>query len=68
MALEVIEILIHPDQGAHLPVLDITHKVTAYASGGSTSIAQWSIPPGGMIPPHTHAREDECSYVMQGEL
>ena len=21
-----------------------------------------------MIPPHTHAREDECSYVLQGEL
>ena len=21
-----------------------------------------------MIPPHTHTREDECSYVLEGEL
>jgi uncharacterized cupin superfamily protein len=21
-----------------------------------------------MIPPHTHAREDECSFVLEGEL
>src|SRR5215213_988908 len=25
-------------------------------------------PPGMMIPPHTHAREDECSFVLEGEL
>ncbi|MBA2714350.1 MAG: cupin domain-containing protein [Rubrobacteraceae bacterium] len=68
MALEVNEILIRPEQGAHLPVLDITHKVTADASGGSPLIEEWGLPPGGMIPPHTHAREDECSYVLEGEL
>ncbi len=62
------DILIGPDQGAHLPVLDITHKVTAEASGGPLLIDEWGLPPGGMIPPHTHAREDECSFVLEGEL
>jgi quercetin dioxygenase-like cupin family protein len=62
------EILIRPEEGAHLPVLDITHKVTAEASGGSVMIEEWGLPPGEMIPPHTHAREDECSYLLEGEL
>ena len=62
------DILTGPDQGTHLPVMDITHKVTANASGGSLLIEEWGLPPGAMIPPHTHAREDECSYVLQGQL
>jgi quercetin dioxygenase-like cupin family protein len=62
------EILITPDEGAYLPVLDITHKVAADAPGGALLIEEWGLPPGAMIPPHTHAREDECSYVLQGQL
>ncbi|QIN82334.1 cupin domain-containing protein [Rubrobacter tropicus] len=31
-------------------------------------IDEWGLPPGRMIPPHTHAREDECSFVLEGEL
>ena len=68
MAVEQNEILISPNEGAHLPVLDIVHKVTAEATGGSLKIEEWGLPPGEMIPPHTHAREDECSYVLQGDL
>jgi quercetin dioxygenase-like cupin family protein len=62
------EILIGPEEGVHLPVLDIVHKVTAAASGGSLKIEEWGLPPGQMIPPHTHAREDECSFVLEGEM
>jgi quercetin dioxygenase-like cupin family protein len=62
------EIFIGPDEGSYLPVLDIVHKVTAEASGGSLKIEEWGLPPGEMIPPHTHAREDECSFVLEGEL
>jgi quercetin dioxygenase-like cupin family protein len=61
-------ILIGPDEGAHLPVLDIVHKVTAESSGGTLSILEWGLPPGQMIPPHTHTREDECNVVLEGEL
>ena len=31
-------------------------------------IEEWGLPPGEMIPPHTHAREDECSYVLEARL
>ena len=68
MSLEENVILISPDEGAYLPVLDIAHKVTAEASGGSVKIEEWGLPPGEMIPPHTHAREDECSFVLEGEM
>jgi quercetin dioxygenase-like cupin family protein len=68
VTLEESEILIRPEEGPYLPVLDIVHKVTAEASGGSLKIEEWGLPPGEMIPPHTHAREDECSFVLEGEM
>lgn len=68
MYVEKNEIFIGPDDGVSLPVLDIVHKVTAEVSGGSLVIDEWGLPPGQMIPPHTHAREDECSFVLEGEL
>ena len=51
MSVEGNEILISPDEGAYLPVLDIMHKVTAEASGGSLKIEEWGLPSGEMIPP-----------------
>jgi quercetin dioxygenase-like cupin family protein len=62
------KILIASDEGAHLPVLRIIHKVTAESFGGTLSSIEASIPPGDMIPPHTHTREDECAFVLAGEL
>ena len=43
--------LIGPDEGDHLPVLDITHKVTAESFGGAFTIIEVGLPPGEMIPP-----------------
>jgi quercetin dioxygenase-like cupin family protein len=60
--------LIGPDEGVHLPVLDITHKVTAEDFGGAFTIVEVGLPPGEMIPPHTHTREDECNFMLEGEL
>jgi quercetin dioxygenase-like cupin family protein len=68
VALEEREILIRLEEGAYLPVLDIMHKVTAEASGGALKIEEWGLPPGEMIPPHTHAHGDECSFVLEGEM
>ena len=47
------KIFFGPGEGAHLPVLDIVHKVTAESSGGTLSILEWGLPPGQMIPPPT---------------
>jgi quercetin dioxygenase-like cupin family protein len=62
------KVFIGPDEGVYLPVLDIVHKVTAESSGGALTVEEWGLPPGVMIPPHTHTREDECNYVLKGEL
>ena len=62
------EIFVGPGEGAHLPILDMVHKITAQASGGSLTVEEWGLPPGAMIPPHTHTREDECNFVLEGEL
>ena len=58
---------VSPEEGAHLPVLDIVHKISAESSGGSLTVEEWGLP-SGMIPPHTHAREDECDFVLEGEM
>jgi quercetin dioxygenase-like cupin family protein len=67
-AKETKQIFIAPGEGVHLPLLDMVHKITADRSGGSLTIEEWGLPPGGMIPPHTHTREDECNFVLEGEL
>ena len=68
MAANNKKIFIGPQEGAHLSVLDITHKVTAQSLGGAFTIIEVGLSPGQMIPPHTHAREDECAFVVEGEL
>jgi quercetin dioxygenase-like cupin family protein len=62
------KLLIGPDEGAYLPTLRITHKLTAEAFGGAFTSIEARLPPGDMIPPHTHSREDECNFVLEGEL
>jgi quercetin dioxygenase-like cupin family protein len=62
------KVLIGSGEGVHLPVLDITHKITAESFGGTFTIIEVGLPPGEMIPPHTHSREDECAFVLEGEL
>jgi quercetin dioxygenase-like cupin family protein len=65
---EKSKIFIGPADGVRLPALDMVHKVTAGRSGGSLTVEEWGLPPGGLIPPHTHSREDECNFVLEGEL
>ena len=62
------KLLIGMDEGTYLPTLRITHKVTAEAFGGAFTSIEAQLPPGDMIPPHTHARENECNFVLEGEL
>lgn len=53
-----------------LDVLGIGHTVTVSAAdtNGAYEIVEMGGAPGGMVPPHIHANEDETFYVMQGEV
>lgn len=48
--------------------LGVDFKVAGVASGGSFSIVEHPVDPGRLVPPHTHSREDELSYVIDGEM
>ena len=55
--------LIGPDEGVHLPVLDITHKVIAEDFGGAFTITEAGLPPGELIPrTPTPARTSATSW------
>jgi quercetin dioxygenase-like cupin family protein len=44
------------------------HKVDPEPFAGALGIVEGTIRPGTLIPPHTHSREDECFYVLEGTL
>ena len=60
--------VIRPDEGARVPGMDMAHKVDAHHLGGRLLIMEGQVAPGALIPPHTHTREDECSYVISGRV
>jgi quercetin dioxygenase-like cupin family protein len=42
--------------------------VTGEETGGAYFAMEALVPPGGGPPPHTHAREDETFYVLEGRV
>jgi len=57
-----------PEDGAAVPALGMIHKVDGMRLGGNLLVIEGVIPPGTLIHPHTHTREDECSLILDGEL
>lgn len=44
-------------------------RSTAESTGGAFGLMEhWSLPPGFASPYHTHSREDEAFYVLEGEM
>ena len=63
-----MKIFTAPGEGAPPPRLGHSpqgHRrpLGRFAHGGGVGTS-----PGMMIPPHTHTREDECNFVLRGEL
>jgi quercetin dioxygenase-like cupin family protein len=58
--------VIHSEPATLTPGL--RHRVSARLLGGTTSIHEGLIAPGELIPPHTHAHEDHCLYVVSGTV
>jgi quercetin dioxygenase-like cupin family protein len=48
--------------------LGVIFRLRGQATGGRFSLVEHPIAPGTMVPPHTHSREDEYSYVLEGEV
>ena len=37
-------------------------------TNGRDAVWEAVVPPGGGPPPHVHSREEECFYVLEGEI
>ena len=48
--------------------LDAVFVVTGEQTGGALAVVEHPIEPGILVPPHVHEREDELTYVIEGEL
>jgi quercetin dioxygenase-like cupin family protein len=59
-----------PGTGPTLDVLGVTHSYKAMASDTGQQFSVWEsiVPPGRGAPAHTHTREDEAFYVLNGEV
>ncbi|MCY1505203.1 Cupin domain protein [compost metagenome] len=43
-------------------------KVFAAETGGSYSLMETVLPPGGVVPRHVHDGEDENNFILEGQL
>ena len=64
------QFMLTPQEGKSvwLGGLGVDFKLAGEQTGGLFSIVEHPIDPGIMVPPHTHTREDEFSYVLEGEV
>jgi quercetin dioxygenase-like cupin family protein len=63
--------MIRPDEGETRDLgggVGVIIKVTGQSTGGAFAIVEHPVEPGGLVEPHTHSREDECTYVLEGEI
>ena len=62
-------VVLAPGEGAHLDVLGdlITLLVSGKQTNGAFTVLSETSPPGGGTPLHTHHKEDEALYVLEGE-
>ena len=54
--------------GGLAPGIGVTFKIDAEDTGGALSIVEHPFAVGALVPPHVHTREDEISYVLEGEI
>lgn len=46
----------------------VTWLAESKDTGGSFALAEGTVPRGAEPPPHTHTREDEAFYILEGEM
>jgi hypothetical protein len=62
--------LVEPGQGKTIMLYGVRfdYKLTSADSGGALSALQVTIPPGILVKPHNHSREDEFTVVLAGTV
>lgn len=63
-------VLVTPPEGKAMTAggSGTTFKLYADDTGGPVSVVEHPIDPGVLVPPHIHSREDQISYVIEGEV
>jgi quercetin dioxygenase-like cupin family protein len=63
-------VVIEPGGGdlIHMGALAVFFKVVSAQVGGACELHEQPIPPGTLVAPHTHDRQDQVSYVLDGTL
>jgi quercetin dioxygenase-like cupin family protein len=56
------------EQSAWLGGLGVTIKISSQQTSGVYSLVECTLEPGRLVPPHVHTREDDCTYVLEGEI
>ena len=51
-----------------LGAIGVVFKLWDRDTGGALSIVEHPFPPGALVPPHLHTREDEYSIVTEGQI
>ena len=59
-----------PAEGRTVAVVGDVYRFLATGDNTHGTYATWEaiVPPGGGPPPHVHSREEECFYVLEGEI
>ena len=62
--------LVEPGQGKTIMLFAVRfdYKVTSADSGGALAALEVTIPPGTLVKPHNHSREDEFTVVLAGTV
>ena len=48
--------------------IGVVFKIDGSETGAAFSIVEHPVQPGALVPPHVHRREDEYSFVLEGEI
>src|SRR5215813_1063828 len=59
-----------PGEGSTIGVVGDVYRFLATGEDTNGNYALWEaiVPPGGGPPPHTHSREEEGFYILEGEI
>ncbi len=70
MAQNAQRLMVAPGEGKSvwLGGLGVVFKISGEETGGSFALVEHPIEPRRLVPPHVHTREDEYSYVLEGEI